>query len=472
MPATPSNRPLSPAHNSPVLRADPTDSRFLVLANRLDAPDFSCALHVSGDGGQGWTSTLPLPTLPPGVDKCYAPEVAFDGNGALHYLFVGLAGAGNEPVGAFLTSSTDRARTFTPPRQVLGPLNFSVRMAVDPTVGKLGRMHLVWLHASSDPPLGGFGPPPNPILAAHSDDGGITFTEPVQVSDPTRSLVVAPALALGPNRSVHVGYFDLEEDVIDYRGLEGSTWNGTWSLVVSSSVDGGRKFEQGVVVDDAVTPAERVMLIFTMPPAALVAHGQRVCAAWTDARNGDADAVLRCSDDRGRSFGGALHRLNDDPVGNGRRQYLPQLSVSPEGRVDAVFFDRRHDPRDIHNDVFYTFSTDGIRSFAPNLRLTRASSLSLIGQQYAHLAAQGQYEFGSRLALLSLPSRAIAAWPDTRNSLVVPGNTEQQLFVTTVAFPDQPSSLGFLGVGLLAVGLLTVALSLWSRRRDDEAVAQ
>lgn len=234
----------------------------------------------------------------------------------------------------------------------------------------------------------------------------------------------------------------------------------------------GRKFEQGVVVDDAVTPDERVMLIFTMPPAALVAHGQRVCAAWTDARNGDADAVLRCSDDRGRSFGGALHRLNDDPVGNGRRQYLPQLSVSPEGRVDAVFFDRRHDPRDIHNDVFYTFSTDGIRSFAPNLRLTRASSLSLIGQQYAHLAAQGQYEFGSRLALLSLPSRAIAAWPDTRNSLVVPGNTEQQLFVTTVAFPDQPSSLGFLGVGLLAVGLLTVALSLWSRRRDDEAVAQ
>lgn len=140
---------------------------------------------------------------------------AFDGDGVLHYLFVGLTGPGNEPMGAFLTTSGDRGRTFTPPRQVLGPLKFSVRMAIDRDAGGAGGLHLAWVDTSSDPPTGGFGPPPNPIMTAHSDDGGETFSSPVQVSDPDRLRVVAPALALGPDGAVHVAYYDLGDDVVD-----------------------------------------------------------------------------------------------------------------------------------------------------------------------------------------------------------------------------------------------------------------
>ncbi len=133
VPVTATNQGTAPANNSPVLAGDPTDPRFVVMANRLDAPDFDCALQVSGNGGRGWLTVRPVPQLPEGADKCYAPEVAFDGDGVLYYLFVGLAGAGNEPMGAFLTSA-DRERTFAPLRQVLGPANFSVRMAIDPSI--------------------------------------------------------------------------------------------------------------------------------------------------------------------------------------------------------------------------------------------------------------------------------------------------------------------------------------------------
>lgn len=99
VPATPMDESFKPANNSPTLVADPSDGRFVVEANRLDGPDFSCALQVSGDGGASWIGTRPMTKLPPGADKCYAPEAAFDRTGRLFYLFVGLAGKGNQPHG-------------------------------------------------------------------------------------------------------------------------------------------------------------------------------------------------------------------------------------------------------------------------------------------------------------------------------------------------------------------------------------
>lgn len=451
------------ANNSPNLVADPTDGRFVVMANRLDAPDFSCALQVSGDGGRGWETASPVPKLPPGAEKCYAPEAAFDDDGTLYYLFVGLEGDGNQPMGAFLTTSTDRARTFGPPRRVLGPRNYAVRMALDRSEGDRGRIHMVWLHATTDPPLGGFNAPPNPILASHSDDGGRTFSEPVTVNAAEGQRAAAPALVLGPGGTVHVAYYDLQDDVRDYQGLEGPTWEGTWSIVLATSTDGGRRFGPGVVVDEGIVPHERVLLIFTMPPPAVVAGGDgRVCVAWTDARNGDADAVVRCSSDGGRTWS-EIRRVNDDKVGNGRSQYQPRLGLAPGGRLDVVFYDRRTDPEDVMNRVSYTFSTDGAVSFARNRALTSDPSNTLVGQRYTNASAKGLVEFGSRMGLLSRNDAAVAAWTDTRNSR---SGTSQDLFSAMVEFPEdpQPAWARVGGGALLAAGLLLVGAAVRPRR--------
>lgn len=463
MALTAMNHSVGPSNNSPTIVADPNDRRFVAMANRMDAPDFSCALQVSGDGGRNWVPADPVPELPKGAEKCYAPEIAFDDRGRLYYLFVGLAGEGNEPMGVFLTSSTDSARSFTEPREVLGPLNFAVRMAIDPASGRRGRLHLVWIKATSDPPLGGFGPPPNPIMSAHSDDGGETFSKPVQVNDPDRQRVVAPALTLGPDRRVHVAYYDLGEDQRDYQGLEGPVWEDKWALVVATSADGGRRFGSGVVAEPAVTPFERVMLILTMPPPALVVAGDRVCLAWGDARHGDADVFVRCSPDAARSWGVA-RRVNDDALGNGRSQYLPRLAVAPTGRLDAVFFDRREGPINRVNNVFFTYSTDGGRSFGPNLKVSAHGSDSQIGQRYANVSAKGQVELGSRLGLLSTNRSVVVAWPDTRNAR--PASTSQDLFSTVVEIPSgRERSLGWAAVGILLLLGGTVAAATARRRR-------
>lgn len=429
VPVTPINVGRGLASNSPALAADPTDPRVVALANRIDAPGFGCGLQLSGDGGTTWMPATPVPALPPGADTCYGPEIAFDADGTLHYLFVGLAGRGNQPMGVFLTSSTDRGRTFTQPRQVLGPNNFGVRMAMD---RQHGRLHLVWLHATSPPPTGGFAAPPNPVMAAYSDDAGRTFSEPVEVSDPDRQRVVAPALAVGPDEAVHVGYYDLGDDARDYHGLEGPVWDGTWTLVVATSVDGGRTFEAGTVVDDGIVPHERVLLVFTMPPLALAAAPDgRVCAAWTDARHGDADVLLRCRPDAAAPWG-MVRRVNDEPAGSGAVQYLPHLSFAPDGRLDAVFYDRRWDPDRRRNDVAYAASAD---SDARNVRVTSASSDPAIGQEYLHPAAVGRHELGSRIALLAQRDAALLAWTDTRNS--VPDTTGQEIFAARLRLPGR-----------------------------------
>jgi len=468
VPATATNQEIGPANNSPSLVADPTEARFVVLANRLDAPDFGCALQLSGDGGRSFVPANPVQDLPAGADKCYAPEVAFDRSGLLYYLYVGLSGNGNHPMGVFLTTSSDRGRTFGPARQVLGASNFSVRMAIDAGSGKAGRIHLVWVHASSDPPLGGFAPTPNPILSAYSDDGGTTFSQPVQVSDPGRDRVVAPALAVGSDHAVHVAYYDLGRDAVDYQGLEGPVWDGTWSVVLATSTDGGGHFGPVVTVDDKVAPVERIMLIFTMPPPSLAVDGQRACLAWTDARFGDADAVVRCSGDGGRRWTD-LRRLNDDPAGNGVRQYTPRLALAPGGRLDAIFYDRRDDPEHLGTQLYYTDSTDGGRHFARNLSVTTDPIDPRNGPQYANVSAQGQVEFGSRLGLLSRRDGALLAWTDTRNSR--PYSTGQDIFVAQVRYRSarQAGWARVVGVALVVAGIISL-FAIWRRRRPSGPV--
>lgn len=453
--------------NSPTMAVDPTDSRFVVLAHRLDGPDFSCALQVSGNGGRGWVPARPVPKLPRGAEKCYAPEVAFDRSGKLYYLFVGLHTEGNEPMGVFLTTSTDRGRTFSTPTRVLGPFVFQVRMVIDPDRDAKGRLHLVWLQATSDPPLGALPKPPNPIMAAYSDDGGQSFSKPTQVSEPSRQRPVATAVAIGADNAVHVLYYDLEDDVRDYQGLVGPTWEGTWSLHISTSRDGGRRFSAHSVVADDVVPPERVNLIFTMPPPALAADGSgSIYAAWHDGRNGDWDVFLRVSENGGRTWR-ALQRLNDTPERDRRHQYLVRLAIAPNDRLDAIFYDRRGDPENVLADVYYTSSTDGGVEFTPNVKLTSAASDSRVGPVYP-VPETGVVEFGSRLGLISSDSKAIAAWTDTRNSVVAP---QQDIFSRDIVVADEVVDRGerwvgrsWVGVVVLAAGL-AVAFTVRSRRR-------
>lgn len=454
-PASPTDLPAQQVSSSPTLASDPTDERVLALANRIEGPELGCALQVSGDGGESWTGAQPVPVLPAGVEHCYAPDVAFDGDGTLHYLFVGLAGGVEAPIGVFLTSSRDRAQTFSEPRQVLGARSYGARLAAS---GE--RLHLAWLEAGEKATPTGFASDANVVKAAYTDDGGISLSEPIPVSGDRARRVAGPAVSVAPAGGVEVAYYDLGDDARDYRGDPGPVWEGTWTVELATSADRGERFEPPTIVDESAVAPWRVGSIFTIAPPALATGREHTCLAWTDARFGDPDVVLRCSSETGWS---PVKRVNDDRQGSGAWQYLPQLALAPNGRLDVVFYDRRGHPRNDLVAVAFSYSYDRL-NFSASTPLTRSFFAAAAGPPSGAGPADGRASLGSHLGLLAQDTSTVAAWADARNA----GSTSDLLDVYTA----QVSLLFSSGRPLWALptgGVLAVSgtAGMWAFRRRD-----
>ena len=455
------------AHNSPGLVRNPVDEANLAIANRIDSPRYSCALHVSFDGGGRWTQT-PIPAPAGEEPKCYAPDAAFARDGTLYLSYVTLKGRANSPNAVWLARSTDGGKTLSDPVETpLPPRSFQVRLTADPETA--GRLYLTWLEAS-DLGLYRFAETGNPIRAIRSDDGGRNWTSPVTVSSSDRERVVAPSPAVGPGGELYVLYLDLGDDVLDYegghRGRGGEPYAGPWQLVLARSTDRGGTWEESVVADE-LTPTER-FIVFT-PPFPAIAVDQdsgRVYAAFQDGRAGDADVWLWSLERGGDDWSGPT-RVNDTRANDGTAQYLPELAVAPGGRLDVVYYDRRSDSTNVLNEVSFQYSSDEGETFARRIRLSDRAFSSRVGFGLE----RGLPDLGSRLGLVSADDRAYAVWTDTRAGSR--RTAKQDLARGLVAFNDPPrlsegveTLLRFGGIVLILLGVvIAVTLGLAGRAR-------
>jgi len=451
------------AHNSPTLARDPRDADHLVATSRIDSPDFSCAVHVSFDRGARWRR-IPVP-IPPGQGrKCYAPDAAFEPDGTLRISYVTLAGGANRPQAVWLASSRDGGRTLSVPVRVTGPLAFQVRLATDPA--RKGRLYLTWVQARDVGNLK-FTGPGNPILMARSEDGGASWTPPVRVNDPRRGRVLAPSAALGLAGELYVLYLDVGEDRLDYEGgHEGSggpPYPGRFSLVLARSRDGGATWAESVI-DDRVVPIERfISFLPAFPSLAVDRRSGRVYAGFHDGRLGSADVDVWSLARGAKAWSGPV-RVNDTPRDDGTSQYLPELAVAPDGRLDVVYYDRRDDPgRNVLNGVSIQSSHDGGRSFDAHLALSSRSFDSRTGFG----SERGIPNLGSRLGLVSDRRGSLAVWSDTRAGTEASG---KQDLVAAASAPGRPGvaastadDVGRAGFALVLGGL---AALLIVRRRS------
>ena len=453
------------ANNSPTVVRNPREEGNLVAANRIDSPAYGCALHVSFDGGGRWTQTA-IPAPRGEEPKCFAPDAAFGSDGTLYVTYVTLRGRANAPNAVWLTRSTDGGKTLSAPVETpLGPKAFQVRLTTDPTAAK--RIYLTYLKAD-ELGLYTFSNTGNPIMAVRSDDGGANWEAPVRVSGPSRLRVVAPSPAIGKGSELNVLYLDLGDDVLDYggghRGRGGPPYSGRWQLVLARSTDRGATWKESVV-DDAIVPTER-FIVFTPPFPSLAADRDsgKVYAAFHDGRDGDADVRL-WSLASGAGDWSAPVRVNDTRRGDGTAQYLPELSVAPNGRLDVLYYDRRADRANVLNDVSLQASFDEGKTFLPRVKLSDRAFSSRIGFGVERNLA----DLGSRLALLSTDDRAYAAWTDTRNGSV--RTAKQDIARSVVGFNDPPrlssaaeTALRVGGAMLILLGVGTLVLTLARRR--------
>jgi hypothetical protein len=460
------DRPGINAHNSPSVAVGPggrpsdaVDRATIALADRIDTPRFSCSVSVSTNGGDSWRAlTLPLPVE---VPNCHQPDVAYGPGGKLLVLYTATGGQFNQPIGVWLQRfAGDTAEG--PPTRVASGEAFHARMAVEGS-----NVWVTWIQAqgAADKPLG-FGTTPAPLRLARSTDGGATFPFPVSVSDGRRVVQPTP-VSIGGGRLV-VGALDLAGDFDDYEarhgGQGGSPSDEGWRVVTWTSVDGGTTFGPPVTVADDLVPPARI--IVNLAPAPAFARDPsldgRVYAAWDAGRGDGRDVFLSRSDDAGATW--------STPVAvapRPRSQFLPAVGVSPEGRVDVVFYDRAADPGDVQAHVTMASSTDAGRTFR-----TATISDAPFDSRIGFGSLQGIPVLGSRLALHAGTDRSLAFWSDTSRGTI--DTNVQDLAAVGVDIEDagrRRPALMLLGALLLGLGgcLVAVVRLRPGDRRPQEA---
>ena len=443
------------ANNSPTLARNPTRRANLAVVNRIDTPRYSCALRVSEDSGNRW-STTSVP-IPDGEEpKCFAPDVAFAADGTLHLSFVTLKGRGNVPNAAWIARSSDGGRTLSRPRKVLGPLAFQVRLAADPTHPR--RLYMTWLQAS-DVGLFRFTTPGNPIRLARSDDGGASWRRSVRVSKPSRARVVAPSTTVGPGGEIYVLYLDIGRDRLDYEaghgGLGGPPYTGRFQLVLGRSVDRGATWQESVV-DPRLVPIERFLVFLpSFPSVAVDQRNGRVYAGFHSRRQGSPDVFVWSLPRGGARWQGPT-QVNDNAGRDRTSQYLPQLAVASGGRLDVVYYDRRADDKNVMNEVSLQSSFDHGRSFTKRVALSDRAFDSRIGFG----SERNLPDLGSRLGLVSDDSRALAAWTDTRAGSAISNKQDVRSAEVTFRAPHSDAlryGLRYGGITIALLGLAAIA---------------
>jgi hypothetical protein len=121
----------------------------------------------------------------------------------------------------------------------------------------------------------------------------------------------------------------------------------------------------------------------------------------------DTDIFVRYSDDNGKTWSSAV-RVNDDAKGNGVSQFMPAIAVSDTtGYVGVGWYDCRNDPvNDTKVEAWCAISTDGGKTFSPNMKLSQ-------GQSFAPPTG---FDFGDYNKASYVGGTFLYSWSDNSNS--------------------------------------------------------
>jgi len=131
--------------------------------------------------------------------------------------------------------------------------------------------------------------------------------------------------------------------------------------------------------------------------------------AWFDHTTGEGNVSVAVSRDGAKTWQ-RLPTPHDDDPSLKADQFYPALSVGPDGTVDVSWWDRRDDPNNHLFNVYYTYSKDGGRSWAPNVRVSDVAS----DEQYSH-HQNGMVFLGDYRDMDSSSAGAHLVWVDTRH---------------------------------------------------------
>ncbi|HEV8360870.1 MAG TPA: hypothetical protein VGR28_10490 [Candidatus Thermoplasmatota archaeon] len=404
--------------NEVMVAVDPTDPNNLIAVAKdyNNAAGPACSAHnvwmgvyTSHDGGRTWANQL-MPGYPGDdtlnllslFDCSSDPVVTFDGKGRALATGIGVKTA---PTGDILASGIWVAQSFdkgaTWPVQGIAAAGPSILhdkqwIVADPVTGGA---FLGWAVIT---PIGAI-----PVMARSHD--GIVWQPPLL---PVNGFNTVPELEQGTGISFALGGPHPFANVADIY----MTWVDGREITEALSIDGGGAWEHYEHVD-TIVPISRPNTPYRTPnfPSTAVAPAIGFNFAvhftsWADQRFGSPDIVVTNSTDNGHHPFGPAVRITDDPPGP-NVQFFPVLATGPDGCIHALWYDRRDDPGNYKNGVYYSRSCDGWGDvWSPNLKVADPSDPAPSFHQ------DGQMFIGDYIGLtVGSDNVAHAVWTDTRN---------------------------------------------------------
>ena len=473
-------------YSAPYLLVDPANEKNVVAA-AVEMRTRLCRLFRSTDAGQSWTLLDPLPGLP-SYPFCFntagmqtETPIAWGRDSTLYYGLNGWDtqdGGQRANISVLVAKSTDLGDSWTTKivrdaRGLTGPAtenNTPVSSIAVDTSGAQDVVYVAWRKAlpeQTNPPF-----QRAPMMAV-STDAGATWSEPIDLQAKYPKTIKN---AQGQDVP-YVMSFSAPSLAVDNKGTAYVIWplNTTGitpappaPIIIGRSTDRGATFEFHDVKPPSVY-TEHVGILKWSP-----AGGDQgsLHVIYEDkinqpARGADRDIFYQRSTDGGRTWT-EMKMLNDDPPAELAVQITPNIDVTPEGRVDAVWWDFRDDRGAIATDVYYSYSTDNGNTWSKNTRITDRSVSRRIGVWTGADIRQPP-------GVASLREYAIIGWDDTRNGDEV--THTQDIFTRVAQFEALGSGAGndaaryALGamLGLAVVGLVLLVLSFAARRRTPAA---
>jgi hypothetical protein len=136
------------------------------------------------------------------------------------------------------------------------------------------------------------------------------------------------------------------------------------------------------------------------------------------------------STDGGLTFS-APARINDDPVNTSKWHWFGTIGVAPNGRIDSVWLDSRNAANNIDSQLFYSYSTDGGGSWAPNVAVSDSFS-PLEGWPI-------QNKIGDYITIVSDDTGGNVAYAATFNFNASRGQHEQDVYFVRVSPSGGPT---------------------------------
>ena len=123
----------------------------------------------------------------------------------------------------------------------------------------------------------------------------------------------------------------------------------------------------------------------------------------------DTDIYVRFSDNNGSTWSAPV-RVNDDPLGNGKSQFMPRIALDQTtGNIAVSFYDCGNSPANNTVQVWATISTDGGVTFLPNIQVSTGTSNGTV-------AALGSFDLGDYTGLDFHNGVFHPCWADNSNS--------------------------------------------------------